>query len=66
MELSTFATYVEHTTSYLHSTKIKELYILPGMKTFAKEPEFFKLLRELKLMPVRRYKKSLLVFLVCL
>ena len=31
---------------------IKELYILPGMGTFA-EPKFEKLLRELKLSPVR-------------
>ena len=27
------------------------------METFAKEPEFLKLLRELKPTPVRRYKK---------
>ena len=37
---------------------IKELYILTGMETFAKGPEFFKLLRELKSTPVRRYKKN--------
>ena len=28
------------------------------METFAKEPEFLKLLRELKLTPVQRYKKK--------
>ena len=43
----------------------KELYILTEMETFAKEPEFLKLLRELKSMPVRRYKKSPLAFVVC-
>ena len=37
-----------------------------GMETFAKEPKLAKLLRELKSMPVRWYKKCLLVFLVCL
>ena len=35
-------------------------------KTFAKEPKYAKLLRELKRTPVRHYKQSLLVFLVCL
>ena len=44
----------------------EELYILPGMETFAKKPEFLKLLRESKWKPVRRYKKSPLVFVVCL
>ena len=47
-------------------TLSKELYILTGMETFAKEPEFLKLLRELKSTPARRYKKSPLVFVVCL
>ena len=32
------------------------------METFAKEPDLKKLLLELKSTPVRRYKKSLLVF----
>ena len=31
----------------------KELYFLTGMETFAEEPKFGKLLRELKLTPVR-------------
>ena len=32
---------------------LEELYILPGMETFAKEPKFGKLLQELKSTPVR-------------
>ena len=41
------------------SACIKELYILTGMETSAKEPEFLKLLRKLKLTPVRVIKKIL-------
>ena len=54
-----------HVKQYIH-TYTKKLYISTGMETFAKEYEFLKLLRELKLTPVRRYKKSPLVFVVCL
>ena len=37
-----------------------------GEVTFTKEPKLAKLLRELKLTPVRYHKKRPLVFLVCL
>ena len=44
--------YIEMITSSLHINVTKELYILTEMETFAEEPEFGKLLRELKSTPV--------------
>ena len=46
------------TTPMVKTCVTKELYILTGMETFAKEPELLKLLRELKSTPVRRYKNK--------